>query len=159
VQPTSNLPADSLYFPSITAYPHRDGFIDIKYVGFLENCPDCTTLHAWTTTEPAQDIVVKFVNHYGELERAHRVLVLANEGLAPKLFYCGSPRLSDEQPSYRSLSTGMVVMEYIAGETFAQVKEEMNAQTTEKVRRELWRVTCPWIQVGDLRPLIFKFKN
>ena len=54
-------------------------FINFKYVGFLENCPDCTTLRARTTTEPAQDtIIVKFVDQYGE--KAHRLL--ADEGLA-----------------------------------------------------------------------------
>jgi serine/threonine protein kinase len=150
VQPTGSLPADSRYFPSITAYPHSDGFIDFKYVGFLENCPDCTTLHARTTTEPAQDIVVKFVDRYGE--RAHSIL--ADEGLAPKLFYYGSLHLSDEQPSYRSLS--MVVMEYIDGKTLAQVKEEMNVQTTEKVRLELRRALAllhdHGLVFGDLRP-------
>jgi serine/threonine protein kinase len=150
VQPTGNLPADSRYFPSITTYPHNDGLIDFKYVGFLENCPDCTTLHARTTTEPAQDIVVKFVDRYGE--RAHRVLDV--EGLAPKLFFCGSPRLSNEQPSYRFLS--MVVMEYIDGETLAEVGGKMNAQTTEKVRLELQRALDllhdHGLVFGDLRP-------
>ena len=150
VQPTGGLPADSRYFPSITAYPHGDGFIDFKYVGFLENCPDCTTLRARTTTEPAQDIVVKFVDRYGE--RAHHLL--AAEDLAPKLFFCGSPCLSGEQPSYRSLS--MVVMEYIDGETLAQIKEEMNPQTTEEVRLELRRALDllhdRGLVFGDLRP-------
>jgi serine/threonine protein kinase len=150
VQPNGDLPADSRYFPSITAYPHSGGFIDFKYVGFLENCPDCITLRARTTTEPAQDIVVKFVERYGE--RAHRIL--ADEGLAPKLFFYGSPRLSEDQPSYRSLS--MVVMEYIDGETLAQVKEEMDAQTTEDVRIELRRAVHllhdHGLVFGDLRP-------
>jgi serine/threonine protein kinase len=150
VQPTGDMPADSRYFPSITAYPHSDGFIDFKYVGFLENCPESTILRARTTTEPAQDIVVKFVDRYGE--RAHRAL--ANEGLAPKLLFCGSPRLSQEQPSYQSLS--MVVMEYIDGETLAQIKEKMNEQTKEKVRLELQRALdllhdCGLV-FGDLRP-------
>ena len=151
VQPTSGSPIDSRYFPSITAYPDGDGFIYFKYIGFLENCPDCTTLRARTTTEPPQDIVVKFVDRYGK--RAHDVL--AAEGLAPKLLFCGSPCLSiKQQPSYQSLS--MVVMEYIDGETLAQIKEEMNEQTTKKVRLEL---QCALdllhdngLVFGDLRP-------
>lgn len=150
VQPSDDLPADSRYFPSITAYFHSGRFVDFKYVGFLENCPDCITLRARTTTEPAQDIVVKFVDRYGE--RAHRIL--ADEGLAPKLFFCGSPCFSEEQPTYRSLS--MVVMEYIDGETLAQVKKEMNAQTTENVRLELRRALDllhdRGLVFGDLRP-------
>jgi hypothetical protein len=34
-------------------------------------------------------------------------------------------------------------MEYIDGKTLAQVKEEMNAQTTEKARLELRRARPP----------------
>jgi serine/threonine protein kinase len=145
---SSDSPSGSRYFPSITTYRQGNEFIDFEYVGFLENCPDCTTLRARTTAEPAQDIVVKFIEPYGE--RAHRIL--ATKGLAPKLFFCGSPCLSDEQPSYRSLS--MVVMEYIDGKTLTQVK--MNAQTTEKVRLELWRALDllhdRGLVFGDLRP-------
>ena len=50
----------------------------------------------------------------------------------------------------------MVVMEYIDGKTLAQVKEEMNEQTTQKVRLEL---QCALdllhdngLVFGDLRP-------
>lgn len=95
VQPTGDLPVGSRYFPSITAYRHNNEVIHFKYVGFLEDCPDCITLRARTNTEPAQDIVVKFVESYGE--RAHRLL--SDEDLAPKILFYGSPRLDDEQPS------------------------------------------------------------
>ena len=98
LHPTGNLPADSRYFPSITAYhPHGGELVQFKYVGFLENCPDCITLRARARTTPAQDIVVKFVDRYGK--KAHQIL--ADEGLAPKLLYCGSPHLNDDEPSYR----------------------------------------------------------
>ena len=71
---TCDLPADSTrYLPSITAYrPDGSGNVTFKYIGFLENCLDCITLRAQTKMIPAQDIVVKFVDRYGE--RAHRVL-------------------------------------------------------------------------------------
>jgi hypothetical protein len=61
----SNLPHDSRYFPSITAYrPHGGGHVKFKYVGFLENCPDCITLRARTETMSAQDIVTSMsMNH------------------------------------------------------------------------------------------------
>jgi serine/threonine protein kinase len=150
VQPAGDLPVDSRYFPSITAYRHSNEVIHFEYVGYLENCPDCITLRARTNTEPAQDIVVKFVDRYGE--RAHRLL--ADKDLAPNILFCGSPRLDDEQPSYHSIS--MVVMEYIDGEPLAQVKEEMNAQTTEKVQLELRRALDllhdHGLVFGDLRP-------
>ena len=86
-QPTSNHPVASRYFPSITAYSQDNVLVMFKYVGYLEHVPDCITLRAQTLTEPAQDIVIKFVDRYGE--KAHRIL--ADEGLAPKLLYCGSP--------------------------------------------------------------------
>ena len=114
-----NLPKDSRYFPSITAYrPQVGGHVKFQYVGFLENSPDCITLRARTATMPAQDIVVKFVDRYGV--RAHDFL--AAHGLAPKLLYHGSPRLSDDDPSYQSIRK--VAMEYVDGDTFAVAKKK-----------------------------------
>jgi hypothetical protein len=121
------LPADSRYFPSITAYPNDDGVVEFQYVGYLENVPDCITLCAQTLTNPARDIVVKFVDRYGQ--RAHNLLVEAD--LAPKLLYCGSPHLNDGQPSYRSIT--MVVMEYIEGRTLAAAKCDMDEETKESM--------------------------
>lgn len=48
---------------------------------------------------PAQDILVKFVDRYGQ--RTHQIL--AEQGLAPKLLYYGSPRLDDDGPSWNTL--------------------------------------------------------
>jgi serine/threonine protein kinase len=125
----SDFPAESRYFPSITAYSVGNELVHFKYVGFLEDSPDCTTLRARTLTTPPLDIVVKFVNRYGE--KAHRLL--ADNGLAPELLYCGSPGLNDEQPSYASLS--MVVMEFIEGQTLGESR--LNKETVESVRRTL----------------------
>ena len=148
---TGKFPTDSRYFPSITAYPsHNGGQVKFKYVGFLENCPDCITLRAHTETIPARRIVVKFVDRYGE--KAHRLL--ADNGFAPKLLYYGSPRLDDKEPSYESIS--MVVMEYIDGDTFAVAKKKMSE---ESVRAVLSAVQCALellheggLVFGDLRP-------
>jgi len=106
----------------IAYHPHGGGHVKFEYVGFLENSPDCITLRARTATTPAQDIVVKFVDRYGQ--RAH------NEGLAPKLLYCGSPRFDDDEPSYQSIS--MVVMEYVDGDTFAVAKQKMSEESVKK---------------------------
>ena len=50
----------------------------------------------------------------------------------------------------------MVVMEYIDGETLTQIKEETNAQATEKVQLELRRALDllydHGMVFGDLRP-------
>ena len=151
LDPTGDGPADSRYFPSITAYrPHGGGHVKFKYVGYLENCPDCMTLRARTETMPAQDIVVKFVDRYGQ--RAHQIL--ADHGLAPKLLYCGSPRLNDDEPSYQSIS--MVVMEYIDGDTFAVAKQKKSEELAETVRsavrRALELLHSHGLVFGDLRP-------
>ena len=149
--PTGDLLADSRYFPSITAYRlHGGGYVKFEYVGFLENSPDCITLHARTETMAPQDIVVKFVDRYGQ--RAHQIL--ADEGLAPKLLYCGSPRLDDDEPSYQSIS--MVVMEYVDGDTLAVAKQKMSEVSVETVRsavrRALELLHNHGLVFGDLRP-------
>jgi serine/threonine protein kinase len=149
LHPTTGDPADSRYFPSITAYPQgRREHVKFEYVGFLENCPDCITLRARTDT--AQDIVVKFVDRYGQ--RAHEIL--ADVGLAPKLLYCGSPHLNKGEPSYQSIS--MVVMEYVDGDTFAVAKQKMSQESVETVRsavrRALRLLHDNGLVFGDLRP-------
>ena len=93
--------------------------------------PDCMTLRARTLTVPPRDVVVKFVERYGV--RAHRLL--ADNGLAPELLYCGSPHLQDKDPSYNSIS--MVVMEFVRGETLD--KSEMSGETAGVVRSEVER--------------------
>ena len=149
--------SDSRYFPWITTYRGDNGPVQFKYLGYLENIPDCVTLRARTWPEPGQNIVVKFVDRYGE--RAHRML--ADKGLAPQLFYHGP--LSAEQdgsnnqrPSRHSFS--MVVMEYIEGKVLSKVKDdvgEMKKMET-KVRQELQRALdilhSNELVFGDLRP-------
>jgi serine/threonine protein kinase len=145
-----NLHDDLRYFPSITAYPVGNGRANFKYVGFLENSPDCITLRARTEAMPPQDVVVKFADRYGE--RAHRIL--ADHGYAPKLLYCGSPQLHKDEPSYQSIF--MVVMEYADGNTFAVAKQNMSQGSVETVQlavREALKVLHDHSLVfGDLRP-------
>ena len=147
-QLTSDHPVGSRYFPSITAYRQGNVLVEFEYVGYLENGPDCVTLRARTIAEPCQDIV-KFVDCYGE--KAHRIL--ADDGLAPKLLYCGSPRLDGDQPSYQSIS--LVVMEYIDGDTLAVAKQGMNEETMERVQSEVLRglelLHGHRLMFGDLR--------
>jgi hypothetical protein len=76
-----------------------DANVNFEYFGFLEDDPSCTTFCAWTCTEPAQVIVMKFIDCYRE--RAHCILV--EVGLAPKVLYCGPLQLDMGQPSYHLL--------------------------------------------------------
>ena len=128
---TQSWVAETRYFPSIISYPNGDECIHFKYLSFLEDGPDCMTLRARTLTVPPRDVVVKFVERYGET--AHRLL--ADNGLAPELLYCGSPHLQDKDPSYNSIS--MVVMEFVRGETLD--KSEMSKEAAGVVRSEVER--------------------
>ena len=150
LQPTSIPSVGTRYFPSITAYRDGDEIVHFEYLGYLENDSSCTAIRARTCTEPSRDIVVKFVDRYGE--RAHQVL--AEAGMAPKLFYCESPQLDMEQPSYHPLR--MVVMEYVNGSTLTAARGKMNAETVERTRDEIQRALrllhTRGLVFGDLRP-------
>ena len=143
-------PAPTRYFPSITTYPAKDGCVQFKYLGYLENGFDCVTLRAQTYTEPAQDIVVKFVERYSE--RAHRTL--AEAGLAPQLLYHGPLNFDSSQPSYDSLY--MVVMEYIDGHTLVSAKSKMDKDMIKAVQLRLKDALKLLhdkdLVFGDLRP-------
>ena len=149
LKPGGTLPLDSRYFPSMTVYRNEDRLTNFKYVGYLENGLDCVTLRARTCEEPARDIVVKFVDRYGI--RAHSLL--ADAGLAPALLYFGSPWLSKEEQSCRSLF--MVVMEYVEGQTLATAKAKMDRKVTEGVQSEIKRALgllhSHGMVFGDLR--------
>ena len=146
MKPAANPPPPSHYFPCFTSYSYGDKVVQFEYVGFLEDGLDCTILRARTCAYPAQDIVVKFVDHYGE--RAHRLL--AENGLAPTLLYHGSPSL-DKEFSLHPLS--MVVMDYIDGDTldFARKENRLDEKMTEIVRSKVLRA----IELLHLNGLVF----
>jgi hypothetical protein len=83
--------ADSRFFPWVTTYRGVGGPLEFEYLGYLENVPDCVTMRA--RIKSGQNIVVRFVDRYGERVRAYRLL--AQEGLALELIYHGS--LNTEQ--------------------------------------------------------------
>ena len=146
---TCSDPSPARYFPSITSYLDRKRRVHFKYEGFLEDCPDCMTLHAYTLTEPARHIVVKFADRYGA--KAHDILANNNPKLAPDLLYCGSPHLEDSDPSYDSLI--MIVMEFVDGKTLAGSK--MNRRTAEmvksRIKEALDKLHYHGLVFGDLR--------
>jgi serine/threonine protein kinase len=122
LSPASDPPVASRYFPS---YPDNDKRVEFGYIGYLENGSDCTTLRARTLTNPARDIVVKFVDRYGQ--GAHELL--AESDLAPKLLYHG-PCPADQR-------IFMVIMEYVDGPTIAVAKRDLDEETMEKVRSQV----------------------
>ena len=135
------------YFPSITSYRNDGLLVEFEYIGYLEKCSDCVTLHARTRGN-SSNVVVKFVDRYGD--RAHRLL--ADAGLAPKLLYTGSPHITEEQPSYRDLS--MVVMDYVEGSTLAKAKgmdDNAKGVARSQIRRALDLLHNDGLVFGDLR--------
>ncbi|RPD56942.1 hypothetical protein L226DRAFT_615287 [Lentinus tigrinus ALCF2SS1-7] len=102
------------YFPLATAYRDGDRIVKFRYTSYLKDVAEsCVTYRAVECeSDQPREIVVKFVEHYGDA--AHELL--ASHGLAPKLLYYGNIWL--EGPEARGCgSRRMVVMEYIEGET------------------------------------------
>lgn len=101
-----NLPAPSRNFPHLLLTFYGSEQVQFWYVGFLKDGFDCARTCA------DQDIVVKFTT-----AGAHRLL--ADNWLAPNVFYCRSPRLnaSDGQPVYHSFIMMVVIVDYIDGDT------------------------------------------
>jgi serine/threonine protein kinase len=90
------------------------------------------------------DVVIKFVEHYGE--EAHQLL--AEEHLAPQLLYCRRVGIHDDNPTFGELC--LVVMEYINGETLHEVKQ-VPPSAKEEVARALEILHDKDYAFGDLR--------
>ena len=73
VQPTSGSPIDSRYFPSITAYPDGDGFIDFKYIGFLETAP---TAPLFELERPLNRLRISLLNSLTGTGKEHTTYLL-----------------------------------------------------------------------------------
>jgi serine/threonine protein kinase len=142
------------FFPSIRAYRDEDRIVEFKYTKPLELDSTCVTFLAKTTSGIPKDIVVKFVQRYGEA--AHRLLT--RENLALQLFYYGKLGVLEGDPSYGHLR--MVVMEYIDGETIAKVTRRIPPTWVDQVRRALDILHSHGYIFGDLRqPNIMVTKN
>ena len=155
---TTTIPEDRglhpRFFPSICAYRDEEGrIIEFKYIKPLELDSACVTFLARTTSGTPKDVVVKFVERYGE--EAHRLL--AREYLAPQLFYCGKIGVLEGDPSYAHLH--MVVMEYIDGKTLDKAKH-VRPTLMGQLRRALDVLHGQGYVFGDLRgPNIMITKN
>lgn len=116
--PTTQLDPLSGFFPSATSYYDKvqQAQVRFQYVKYLEDSSTCVTLLARTADK--KDIVVKFVERYGQ--DAH--LFLAERCCAPTLLYFGPIGPGSASPSYGCLS--MVVMEHVVGETLSRLKPE-----------------------------------
>ncbi|KAJ7572474.1 hypothetical protein C8J56DRAFT_975816 [Mycena floridula] len=114
--PSTN-PSSSRFFPSPNSFPSSGTIIYFDYIEALERDPACITFLCKTRESSPRLIVVKFAQTY--CREAHELL--ASNGMAPALLYCGSVDHRDGAPSYRPLQ--MIVMDYIQGKTVAQLKD------------------------------------
>jgi serine/threonine protein kinase len=132
-------------FPSITTFLDKTGNpTRFKYIRPLENDPGCVTFHAKTIGSSPMDVVIKFVERYGE--EAHRLL--AQQHLAPQLVYFGRVGVHDDDPTFGELR--MVVMEYVDGFTLHEVKR-VPLSAKEEVARALQILHDKDHVFGDLR--------
>ena len=133
------------FFPSITTFLDKTGNSTLfKYIRPLEDQPGCVAFQVKTIGSSPIDVVVKFVERYGE--EAHQLL--AEEHLVPQLLYCGRVGVHDDDPTFGELR--MVVMEYVDGETLHEVKRVPPSAKAE-VARALQILHDQDCIFGDLR--------
>lgn len=149
---TTQLDPLSGFFPSATSYYDKvqQAQVRFQYVRFLQELSStCVTLLARTADQ--KDIVVKFVERYGE--DAH--VFLAGRRYAPALLYLGP---IGPGPTYGRLS--MVVMEYVVGETLNCLKPGASGTNLGGPVHNLFRSLRVVVEIlheegfvfGDLRP-------
>ncbi|KZT05463.1 uncharacterized protein LAESUDRAFT_681482 [Laetiporus sulphureus 93-53] len=115
------------FFPLASSFPYSGKVVHFNYEKYLKaNDASCLVFSATLDdTNKIVDerqvavkrLVIKFVEQYGE--KVHKLL--AEKGLAPKLYYCGDIWHNDPVANKGCGPRKMVVMEYIEGEraTFA----------------------------------------
>ncbi|KAJ7054482.1 hypothetical protein C8F01DRAFT_1324025 [Mycena amicta] len=123
----------SRFFPSPTSFlsSGNGAPVHFEYRKALEGDAECATFLCRTQEDEPRLVVVKFAETY--CPEAQKLL--AQNGLAPDLFYCGPVDYSNGAPSYHLLK--MIVMEYIDGKTVAQLHgkppEDFQKQLTAMV--------------------------
>ncbi|KAF8316230.1 uncharacterized protein EI90DRAFT_3173059 [Cantharellus anzutake] len=100
------------FFPSPDHFEHDGKLVKFTYEKPFDPDPSCKT---YLATANKTKVVVKFVTDYGA--DVHRAM--EDEGFAPKLLYCGPVKVIPAMPGYGKLK--MVVMDYVAGNTLADV--------------------------------------
>ncbi|PCH34830.1 hypothetical protein WOLCODRAFT_139601 [Wolfiporia cocos MD-104 SS10] len=113
-----NPPAGNIlrrFFPLATSFTYSGKEVSFKYQKYLKSkSASCLVFSATLDKEvigDEQQVVVKFVERYGK--DAHELL--AKEGLAPKLYYCGDIWHNDPVANKGCGSRKMIVMEYVQG--------------------------------------------
>lgn len=150
----TQLDSFSGFFPSATSYYDRvqKAQVSFQYVKYLEESSTCVTFLARTADK--KDIVVKFVDRYGE--DAHVFLADSERRCAPALLYFGQIGLG---PTYHGGRLRMVVMEHVVGETLSSLRVKpggSNHLNVSNLLRSLRNVVKMLHEqgfvFGDLRP-------
>ncbi|KAK0462874.1 uncharacterized protein EV420DRAFT_1618841 [Desarmillaria tabescens] len=150
------------YFPYPASFTEYDSETrtEFKYLDVLESDSTNVTFLAQTTSEVPRKLIVKFVDRYGV--NAH--VCLAENGMAPRLLFCGLLNGVDDARSVESacgatksggLYLGplrMVVMEYIDGTSAQEIPLDVwPADAYSQVKAAVTQLHCEGLVFGDLR--------
>ncbi|KAH7903334.1 hypothetical protein BJ138DRAFT_1096518 [Hygrophoropsis aurantiaca] len=137
------------FFPSPDTFKQDDALVKFDYLRPLDGDVSCVAYLAKTVEADPVDVVVKFVDNYGDA--AHELM--ANAGFAPKLLYCGKIDVNPDMPSYGTLK--MVVMEYNDGLTMhsaLQYGKPRPRCQLEDLEKAIQMLHDEGFVFGDLRP-------
>ena len=134
---------------------------EFEYIdAFRADPTNVTFLAKVKSPDSDRKLVVKFVDRYGV--GAHELL--AKEGMAPKLLYCGLLDGNDDVRNTKSRARGstetgglyvgpprMVVMEYIDGETMVDPSSALPKDAREQIKNAIQKLHDAKFVFGDLR--------
>ncbi|KAJ6567373.1 hypothetical protein DFH09DRAFT_1156775 [Mycena vulgaris] len=141
----SNDPEPSRFFPSPNSFISCGTPVHFEYLEALERDAACVTFLCRTQEDQPRSVVVKFTQTY--CPEAHKLL--AQQGHAPELLYCGPVDHSDSAPSYQLLK--MIVMEYIDGKTAAQLQDKLPEDFAQQLTKIVSVLHDDGYVFGDLR--------
>jgi hypothetical protein len=147
VRPSS--PLAGRLFPHVSSYVDTEGEVRFRYLSKLEgHSPEKAVFKAKRERDHLP-IVVKFAHRYNA--DAHRVL--ADKGLAPRLFYVGNAQRSIPGSSGLFGAPQMVVMEYLSGSPAHELfwKGPLPSSVFKDVRTAIDALHERNVVFGDLR--------
>ena len=143
------------FFPYPRSFNEDGVTTSFEYCFPLKDSSTNVTFFAKTTDKPVRKLVIKFVGRYSTKPHRH----LADNGMAPKLFFCGSldgeTQNEDQGDDPSGLYLGplrMVVMDWVEGETAEGTeREDWPKDTYDQVHKALLALHEENFVFGDLR--------
>ena len=152
-EPPPNL--NRRFFPYPTSFREdATSMTEFEYIAPFRDDSTNITFLAKTTSEPSRKLVVKFVDRYGV--GPHELL--AHDGMAPRLLFCGSLDGNTHVGSQNFRSgmylgqVRMVVMDWIDGETADKVERcDWPEDARSQIKNALKNLHDNQFVFGDLR--------